>query len=184
MVWLCGKGLFSRGVWLLILLQPSSISWVLGRLCTKSESGETGRLGNFFPKTVKHFLSAACRQLDRIGWSKQIRNMKNSVVPIDSAFSSMEDVRPSGGVVESSSFEESPNSIPLHPLGVRPLGNQYTATSIARKFIGTFQAVPDEIIAIILEVFESHDLRLLGATCKFLYAFTRSDDLWKTLFIE
>lgn len=110
--------------------------------------------------------------------------MKNSVISFDSGFPSLEDVQLSGGVVESSSIEESPNSIPHHPLGVRPSGNQYTASSIARNLIGSFQAVPDEIIAIILEVFESHNLRLLGATCKFLYAFTRSDEFWKALFIE
>ena len=87
--------------------------------------------------------------------------------------------------MESSSFEESPpNSVPLHPLGVRPAGNQYTATQISRRLAGTFQTVPDEIISIILEVFESRDLRSLGATCKFLYAFTWSDDFWKTLCIE
>jgi hypothetical protein len=109
--------------------------------------------------------------------------MKNPVISFDSGFPSLEDVQLSGGVVESS-LEESPNSIPHHPFGVRPAGNQYTASSIARNSIGSFQAVPDEIIAIILEVFESHDLRYLGATCKFLYAFTRSDDAWKALFIE
>lgn len=110
--------------------------------------------------------------------------MKNSVIQVDSGELSLEDLRPSGAVVESSSFEESPHSIPHHPLEVRPAGNQYTATSIARNSIGFFQAVPDEVIALILEVFESRDLRHLGSTCKFLYAFTRSDDLWKTLFIE
>ncbi|KAF8854937.1 Clavaminate synthase-like protein [Acephala macrosclerotiorum] len=110
--------------------------------------------------------------------------MMNSVIQVDSEELSLEDIRPSGAVVESSSFEESPHSIPHHPLGVRPAGNQYTATSIARNSIGSFQAVPDEIIAIILEVFESRDLRFLGSTCKFLYAFTQSDDFWKTIFIE
>ncbi len=110
--------------------------------------------------------------------------MKNSVIPVDSGCLGLEDIQLSGAVVESPSFEESPNSIPHHPLGVRPAGNQYTATNIARKSIGFFQVVPDEIIAIIFEVFESRDLRFLGATCKFFYAFSRSDDLWKALFIE
>jgi len=95
------------------------------------------------------------------------------------------DVYPSGGVESLSlSIEESSNTIPPHPLGLKPAGNQYTATSIARNLIGSFQAFPDEILAIFLEYLDSYKLRLLGATCKFLYAFCRSDDLWKALFIE
>ncbi|PVH78856.1 Clavaminate synthase-like protein [Cadophora sp. DSE1049] len=95
------------------------------------------------------------------------------------------DVYPSGGVESLSlSIEESSNTIPPHPLEVKPAGNQYTATSIARNSIGSFQAFPDEVLALFLEYLDSYMLRLLGATCKFLYAFCRSDDLWKALFIE
>lgn len=111
--------------------------------------------------------------------------MKSSVIhPVESAYPASEGIQLSGGALESSSIEESPNSIPHHPLGVRPAGNQYDATSIARKSVGPFQLLPDEIIALVLEVFESRELRFLGSTCRFFYAFTRSDDLWKTLLIE
>ena len=110
--------------------------------------------------------------------------MKSSTISGDSGNQAM-DVYPSGGVESLSlSIEESSNTIPPHPLGVKPAGNQYTATSISRNFIGSFQAFPDEILAIFLEYLDSYKLRLLGATCKFLYAFCRSDDLWKALFIE
>lgn len=108
--------------------------------------------------------------------------MKSSAISGDSGDPAME-VHPSGGV-ESLSIEESPHAIPPHPLGVKPAGNQYTATSIARNFIGSFRTFPDEILALFLEYLDSYKLRYLGATCKFLYAFCRSDDLWKALFIE
>ena len=112
--------------------------------------------------------------------------MKSSVIPADAGYSAYVDVQPSGGV-ESESLEleeESPNSIPHHPLGIKPLGNQYTATSNGKDAIGPFKLLPDEVLAILLEYFDSSQLCLLGSTCKFLYAFCRSDDLWKTLFIK
>jgi hypothetical protein len=112
--------------------------------------------------------------------------MKSSIVPVDSGWTADVVVHPSGGagslVLEQS--ESSLLSIPLHPLGVKPSGNQYTATSNARHAIGPFQILPDEVLAIFLEYLDSPQLRLLGSCCKFLYAFCRSEDLWKTLFIE
>jgi len=93
---------------------------------------------------------------------------------------------PSGGIdsLVPVVVEESPLSIPLHPLGVKPSGNQYTTSRNARHFAGAFQNLPDEILAIFLEYLDSSELCLLGSTCKALYAFCRSDDLWKALFIE
>ncbi|TGO62931.1 hypothetical protein BCON_0016g00240 [Botryotinia convoluta] len=99
-------------------------------------------------------------------------------------------IQPSGNstttipVFESAEIEESSVSIPPHPLGVKPLGNQYTATSNARYAIGSFQILPDEVVAILLESLDPELLALLGSTCKFLYAFTRSEEIWKPLFIE
>jgi hypothetical protein len=111
--------------------------------------------------------------------------MKSSVIPADAGYSASVEVQPSGGGVESLELEEeSPNSIPHHPLGIKPSGNQYTATSNGKDAIGPFKLLPDEVLAILLEYFDSFQLCLLGSTCKFLYAFCRSDDLWKTLFIE
>jgi hypothetical protein len=75
-------------------------------------------------------------------------------------------------------------SIPPHPLGVKPSGNAYTATNNARYAIGPLQILPDEVLAMFLESLDAPLLRLLGVTCKFLYAFTRSEELWKPLFIE
>lgn len=121
-----------------------------------------------------------------IGWSLLAwSTMKSSVIPRETGYQAIE-AHSSGAAagVESLTMEELPQAIPQHPLGVRPSGNQFTATSISRNWIGSFRAFPDEILAVFLEYLDSHRLRLLGSTCKFLYAFCRSDDLWKTLFIE
>jgi hypothetical protein len=110
--------------------------------------------------------------------------MKSLVVPAEVGYSASVDVQPSGGVASLELEDESPHSVPHHPLGIKPFGNQYTATNNGKNAIGPLALLPDEVIAILLEYFDSSQLRLLGSTCKFLYAFCRSDDLWKTLFIE
>lgn len=113
--------------------------------------------------------------------------MKSVAIPAESAFTSDMELRPSGGVVIESlqgETEESPQAIPLHPLGVKPSGNQYTASRIARNYVGCFGIWPDEVLAIFLEYLNSPELLRLSTACTFLYAFCRSDDLWKTLFIE
>ena len=81
-------------------------------------------------------------------------------------------------------MEESPDTIPPHPLGIKPSGNVYTATRDARSAIGLFNYLPDEVLMTLLEYFDSKLLIRLGATCKALYAFTRAEELWKALFIE
>lgn len=114
-------------------------------------------------------------------------NMKSSVIPAasDESFAPGITLNGSGiGGVESLVVDEESSLIPHHPLGLKPSGNQYTALSNARHNIGRFQALPDEIIALLLEYFNCEKLRLLGSTCKELYAFCRSDELWKSLFIE
>ena len=84
--------------------------------------------------------------------------------------------------VMTMSQEESPITIPPHPLGVKPSGNSYAATSNARHASGEFQRLPDEALALFLEYLDSSTLVTLGSTCKALYAFCRSDELWKSLF--
>ncbi|KAI2085382.1 hypothetical protein LOZ36_004048 [Ophidiomyces ophidiicola] len=75
-------------------------------------------------------------------------------------------------------------AIPAHPLGVKPSGNGLTASWNLRASIGHFGILPDELISLLLESLDEKALRAVGATCKALHAFTRSEDLWKTLFIE
>lgn len=89
-----------------------------------------------------------------------------------------------GGGPTALDMEDLSNTIPPHPSGIKPTGNSYTATSNDKDVIGAWRALPDEMIAIILDHFDSPMLRNFGATCKFLYVFCRSEDLWKTLFIE
>ncbi|KAK1711086.1 F-box domain-containing protein [Colletotrichum lupini] len=79
----------------------------------------------------------------------------------------------------------STESIPTHPLGVKPLGNQYLSDRPnARKHIGYLKILPDEALMLLLEYLDEDRLRKLGYTSRFLYAFCRSDDLWKTLFLQ
>ncbi|KAB8606265.1 hypothetical protein FH972_025894 [Carpinus fangiana] len=81
--------------------------------------------------------------------------------------------------------EASASRVPKHPLGVRPLGNLYDATEPnIRTKCGTMALLPDELIIQILELLDARDLVHLGSACRAFYALTRSDDLWKALFIE
>ncbi|KAL4918842.1 hypothetical protein BDW62DRAFT_58511 [Aspergillus aurantiobrunneus] len=76
------------------------------------------------------------------------------------------------------------DAIPGHPLGVKPSGNALFASENIRNTIGTFNLVPDELILTLLESLDCHSLLQLGQTCKAFYAFTRTEDLWKTLFVS
>lgn len=71
-----------------------------------------------------------------------------------------------------------------HPLGVRPSGNALTSNVNLKASTGHFAALPDELIAQILEIFQPQDLLRLGGTCRALHAFTRNEELWRTLFVE
>ena len=73
--------------------------------------------------------------------------------------------------------------VPLHPLGVRPAGNAYTSTKNLKDAAGLFACLPDELIISVLEHLEAKSLLKVRETCKALYAFSRFDELWKTLFI-
>lgn len=76
-------------------------------------------------------------------------------------------------------------SIPPHPLGIRPLGNKYFSNGDdARTSLGTLQVMPDEMLIQLLEFLDGRALRLLGYTCRFLFACSMSDDIWKAIFLE
>lgn len=91
-----------------------------------------------------------------------------------------------GGVTEEFSItaDADVQTIPPHPLGIKPSGNLYTATDNARLASGNFQQLPDEILMTVLESFDADILCCLSSTCKALYAFCHSEELWKALFIE
>jgi len=89
----------------------------------------------------------------------------------------------SDSVHESEDINGDVPFVPLHPSGIKPSGNAFTATSNLRAATGTFALIPDELILLILETLDQSCLLALGATCKALYAFTKTEDLWKALFI-
>ncbi|KAM0400170.1 hypothetical protein ACHAPZ_006331 [Fusarium culmorum] len=77
------------------------------------------------------------------------------------------------------------DSIPPHPLGLKPLGNQYLFTGRnARRSIGAWRLLPDEVVSLVFEQFDAEALLKLGHTCKFFYAFCHSDEFWKPIFLQ
>lgn len=75
-------------------------------------------------------------------------------------------------------------AVPLHPLKIKPAGNAYTATENIKLAAGSFALLPDELLIQVLEYLEADSLSRLGSASKALYAFSRLEDLWKTLCIE
>src|SRR5262245_9338412 len=78
----------------------------------------------------------------------------------------------------------SPAAILSHPLGVKPAGNSYTASTNSKANTGLFTKLPDELLMHFLEYLKAQELRSLSQCCKFLYAFCYTDELWRALFIE
>ncbi|RDA93485.1 hypothetical protein CP533_2664 [Ophiocordyceps camponoti-saundersi (nom. inval.)] len=83
------------------------------------------------------------------------------------------------------SFEADGHSIPSHPLRVKPLGNLLLARGPdARAALGAWGSLPDETLMLVLEHLDQSELITLGSTCKFLYAFCHSDELWKAIYLR
>lgn len=98
---------------------------------------------------------------------------------------SAEDVSGGGGRTLDHDESSIVDSIPIHPMGIKPLGNQYFANvPNPRRHIGAVSRLPDEMILHLLEYLDTTSLRKLASTCRFLYAFGQLDDLWKALFLE
>jgi hypothetical protein len=98
-----------------------------------------------------------------------------------------DEYRPSKRLKIVDSDSEAPEvavAIPTHPLGVKPAGNAYTSATNSKANAGCFSRLPDELLAHVLESLAARDLCVLGATCRALYAFSRSEELWKALFVE
>lgn len=113
--------------------------------------------------------------------------MKSSIIEegvYGMSSTSLDTARYSDTTVTRDIEDVSATAVPSHPLGVRPSGNQYLSNSNVRHAIGFFQILPDEFILTLLEYLDARLLQSLGYTCKALFAFCASDDLWKALFIE
>lgn len=80
--------------------------------------------------------------------------------------------------------EEGAAFVRRHPLGVRPSGNALTSNANLKYAAGNFALLPDELLASLLETLRPRDLLKLGGTCRALHAFTRNEELWRTLFVE
>ena len=80
--------------------------------------------------------------------------------------------------------DDSVSTFHAHPLGVKPSGNALTSDENAATSIGAFGALPDEMILTLLEWLDSESLLRLGASCRGLFAYATTDQLWKDLFIE
>jgi hypothetical protein len=75
--------------------------------------------------------------------------------------------------------------LPSHPLKIRPEGNAYTDLGQSiRQRSGSFSLLPDELLMHFLEYLDDRSLLALGSSCKALYAFAHSDELWRSLFIQ
>lgn len=77
----------------------------------------------------------------------------------------------------------SASSVRRHPLGVRPAGNAFTASTDLRHASGYFARLPEELLGSFLEYLEAPDLLRLGGTCRALHAYTRNEELWRALFV-
>ncbi|KAL7274010.1 hypothetical protein RUND412_003112 [Rhizina undulata] len=76
-------------------------------------------------------------------------------------------------------------AIHAHPLQLKPSGNAYTAPSNLRdSSTGIFAIFPDELIMQLLGYLNAASLNSIGATSKGMFAFSRAEELWKSLFIE
>ncbi len=75
-------------------------------------------------------------------------------------------------------------TIVSHPLGIKPSGNAYSAEINIKASTGDLRFLPDEVICQVLEYLDASSLQNVGTTCKFFYAFSRLEDLWKSLCIE
>lgn len=71
-----------------------------------------------------------------------------------------------------------------HPLGIKPSGNAYTASTDAKNAAGFFSTLPDELFAHVLEYLTASDALQLGGTCRVWHAFCRNEELWRALFVE
>lgn len=73
--------------------------------------------------------------------------------------------------------------VPPHPLNIKPLGNAYDGVSL-KASCRILARLPDELLLQLLEYLGAQDLVNVGSTCKMLYAFSRTEELWRSLFIE
>ena len=75
-------------------------------------------------------------------------------------------------------------AVPSHPLNIKPSGNVYVSKKNIELAAGAFAALPDEVLIQVLESLNAISLKHIGSTCKALYAYSRFDDIWKSLSVR
>lgn len=80
--------------------------------------------------------------------------------------------------------DETVIAVTPHPLMVKPSGNAITSQINVKKNAGYFARLPDELTMLLIESLEPHELLRVGHCCKFLYACTFLDELWRALFVR
>ena len=71
-----------------------------------------------------------------------------------------------------------------HPMGIKPLGNEFEAGCNIRRNMNLLATLPDELLLQILESLGPRSLLRLSASCKALYGFARFEDLWRSQYIR
>ena len=89
---------------------------------------------------------------------------------------------PQGSMSRLNTYEST--AVRLHPLKIKPAGNAYAANGNSKSEAGLLAKLPDELLVQILEYLDATALQRIQCTCRALYAFSRLEDLWKTLFVE
>lgn len=79
--------------------------------------------------------------------------------------------------------EEQVVTVASHPLGIKPSSNAYMAQKNIRTAIGKLYSLPDDLIVQVLELLDASSLIDIGITCKFFFAFSRLEEIWKNLCI-
>lgn len=93
-------------------------------------------------------------------------------------------VKLQSSVDDSTTESEQSTAVRRHPLGIRPSGNAFTSNVNLKAACGSFSVLPDELLIQLLEYLDAPSLLKLGGTCRALFAFSRAEELWKTLFLE
>lgn len=79
---------------------------------------------------------------------------------------------------------------PSHPLGVKPSGNALLSNvdhikETHRKLLGDFARFPEELLVELLSyITEPQDLKNLGLCSRILYAYTYSEEHWRSLYLK
>jgi len=115
-----------------------------------------------------------------VSTSTTVNSTKRSVVNPTSRSSSNKRQK-----LSSSSSSSTFSALKLsHPLGIKPSGNSFLATSSARPGLGYFQLYSDDLILHFLSYLSFEQLLSLSLLSHAFHVFTNQDHLWKDIYIS